>query len=89
MPLDLGELNNAHGAKVNPAQVWADEFFEFDASVSGSSRGGFLTGESYDASNFYHLYDSGNADLVLDLTKATHSGFQSRLTNCFMKRKHY
>lgn len=89
IPLDLGELNNAHGARVQPNQVWADEFFEFDPSVSGSTRGGFLTGESYDSSFFYHLYDSGNADLVLELTKATSSGFQSRLTNCFMKRKHY
>ncbi len=89
IPIDLGELNNAHGARVQPTQVWADEFFEFDPSVSGSTRGGFLTGESYDSSFFYHLYDSGNADLVLELTKATSSGFQSRLTNCFMKRKHY
>lgn len=89
LPLDLSELNNAHGARVNPAQVWADKFFEFDPSVSGSTRGGFLTGESYDASFFYHLYDSGNADLVLELTKAKDSGFQSRLTNCFMKRRHY
>ena len=89
MPLDLGDLNNAHGSRVQLDMVWADEFFEFDASVSGSTRGAFLTGESFDASNFYNLYDSGNADLVLDLTKATNSGFHSRLTNCFMKRKHY
>jgi len=89
MPLDLGELTNAHGSRVQLDMVWADEFFEFDASVSGSTRGAFLTGESLDANNFYNLYDSGNADLVLDLPKATNSGFHSRLTNCFMKRKHY
>ncbi|QDP68176.1 MAG: hypothetical protein Unbinned1473contig1000_54 [Prokaryotic dsDNA virus sp.] len=89
MPLDLGELNNAHGARVQPNMVWADEFFEFDPSVSGSTRGGFMTGESYDTSNLYILYDSGNADLAVDLTKAKNSGFHSRLTNCFMKRKHY
>jgi len=89
MPLDLGELTNAHGSRVQPNMVWADEFFEFDPSISGSTRGGFMTGESYDASNLYILYDSGNADLAVDLTKATNSGFHSRLTNCFMKRKHY
>tara|TARA_R110002012_G_scaffold266382_2_gene449914 strand:+ start:72 stop:875 length:804 start_codon:yes stop_codon:yes gene_type:complete len=89
MPLDTGELNNAHGVRVQLDMVWADEFFEFDSSVSGSTRGAFLTGESFDASSFYILYDSNNADLVLDLTKATNSGFHSRLTNCFMKRKHY
>lgn len=89
IPLDIGELNNAHGARVQPNQVWADEFFEFDSSVSGSARGGFLTGESSDTNSFYHLYDSGNPDLSVDLTKNKSSGFQSRLTNCFMKRKHY
>ena len=89
IPLDLSEMTNAHGANANPTEVWADNFFEFDASVGGSSRGGFLTGESYDASNFYPIYDTGNADMMLDLTKAKSSGFQSRLTNVFMKRKHY
>ena len=89
IPLDLSEMANAHGAKCNPTEVWADEFFEFDSSVSGSSRGGFLTGESYNSTNFYPIYDSGNADMMVDLTKATSSGFQSRLTNVFMKRKHY
>jgi len=89
MPLDLGDVNNAHGARVQPNMVWADEFFEFDSSVSGSARGGFITGESYASTIFYHLYDSGNPDMVLDLTKAKDNGFQSRLTNCFMKRKHY
>ena len=34
MPLDLGDVNNAHGARVQPNMVWADEFFEFDSSVS-------------------------------------------------------
>lgn len=89
IPLDMGDVSNAHGAKCSPNEVWADAFFEFDASVSGSSRGAFLTGESYDASNFYPIYDSGNADLVIEITKSIASGFQSRLTNVFMKRKHY
>ena len=89
IPLDLSELNNAHGAKCMPNEVWASEFFEFDAAVSGSGRGAFLTGESLDSSNFYQIYDSGNNDMCLELTKATSSGFQSRLTNVFMKRKHY
>ncbi len=89
IPIDLGDVSNAHGAKCSPDEVWADLFFLFDASVSGASRGGFLTGESNNASNFYPIYDSGNADLVVDLTKSISSGFQSRLTNVFMKRKHY
>lgn len=89
IPLDLSEMTNAHGANANPTEVWADNFFEFDPSVGGSSRGAFLTGESYDASNFYPIYDTGNADMMLDLTKAKSTGFQSRLTNVFMKRKHY
>ena len=89
IPIDLGELNNAHGAKCSPNEVWADDFFEFEASVSGSARGGFFTGESFDASNFYPIYDSGNADLVIEITKSISSGFASRLTNIFMKRKHY
>ena len=89
IPLDLSDMANAHGAKCNPTEVWADNFFEFEASVGGSSRGAFFTGESYDALNFYPIYDSGNPDMMLDLTKSISSGFQSRLCNIFMKRKHY
>ena len=57
--------------------------------MSGSSRGSFLTGESYDASNFYPIYDTGNADLSIEQTKSTSTSFQNRLVNVFMKRKHY
>lgn len=85
MPLDLSDASGPHGARVQPNVEWADNFFEFDPSVSGDARGGFITGESYDASDFYLLYDSGNPDICLELTKAVNSGFQSRLSNFFMK----
>jgi hypothetical protein len=89
IPLDMGEVSNAHGGKCNPTEVWANLFFTFDASVSGATRGGFLTGESNTSSDLYTIYDSGNNSLVIELTKSISSGFQSRLTNVFMKRKHY
>lgn len=89
MPLDLSDLSGPVGARVHPNMVWANNCFSFDPAVSGDERGGFITGESYDINDFYILYDSGNPDICLKLTKSTNSGFQSRLSNIFMKRIHF
>jgi len=91
MPLDIGEIMNAHGACSHPELTWADNFFEFDSNQAGNTRGAFITGEtaSVSGNGFYIIYDTNNFDLVRNTTKAKDGNFFNRIANCFMKRKHY
>ncbi len=90
MPLDCGEVMNAHGACAQPQLTWADNFFKFQA-LAGSTRGAFLTGETSSIVNtgFLLIFDTGNLDLIRSCTKAKDGSFFNRIANCFMKRKHY
>jgi hypothetical protein len=38
---------------------------------------------------YYNINDSGNDDMMLDISKTTSSGFSDVITNIFIKRKHY
>ncbi len=90
MPLDVGEVMNAHGACAQPQLTWADNFFKFQA-LAGSTRGAFITGETSSIVNtgFLLIFDTGNLDLIRSATKAKDGSFFNRIANCFMKRKHY
>jgi hypothetical protein len=84
MPLDGSDMTGPHGAKCMPAIVWADNFFNLERS---DNRGSFLTGENSTATLYYSFYDSGNNDMMVDVSKATSSGFQDVIVNIFLKRK--
>jgi len=90
MPLDCGEVMNAHGACVQPQLTWANNFFEFEATA-GNGRGSFITGETSSIANtgFLSIFDTANLDLIRSVTKAKDGSFFNRIANCFMKRKHY
>jgi hypothetical protein len=84
MPLDGSDMTGPHGAKCMPALVWADNFFNLERS---DNRGSFLTGENSTATLYYSFYDSGNNDMMVDVSKATSTSFQDVIVNIFLKRK--
>lgn len=84
MPLDGSDFSGAHGAKCQPSMVWADNMFNLERS---DNRGSFLLGESASATSYYSIYDSGNDDMMVDVSKSTSSGFQDVIVNIFIKRK--
>jgi hypothetical protein len=86
MIIDGSDINGAQGVKCQPAMVWADNFFNLERS---DNRGSFLTGENASSTLYYNINDSGNDDMMLDISKTTSSGFSDVITNIFIKRKHY
>tara|TARA_R110000751_G_scaffold88112_5_gene174325 strand:- start:1762 stop:2601 length:840 start_codon:yes stop_codon:yes gene_type:complete len=88
IPVDLSD-EAALTQQVNTSTFWASDFFTFESTQGGASRGTIITGESVDSSNFLPFYDSSNADVVIGLGKAGSSSFVYRIANCFIKRKHY
>jgi len=88
IPLDCSDILTAHGACNQPHLTWADSFFLFQ-TLGGATRGTFFTGESTAADRYQSISDTGNPDLLRGVTKATDGGFFSRISNIFMKRKHY
>tara|TARA_R100001440_G_scaffold49889_1_gene69830 strand:+ start:517 stop:1506 length:990 start_codon:yes stop_codon:yes gene_type:complete len=88
MPLDLSDIKTAHGAYAQPNVTWADSFFLFQ-SLGGATRGTFFTGESTAVDRYQSIVDTSNPDLCRGVTKAADSGFFSRISNIFMKRKHF
>lgn len=87
-PLDLPyAMNSAHGAKVEPDAVWADEFFN---SQRTDNRCGMMTGEVSDTTKYIFLRDSSNAEMTLvDNQSGGDLGFQSDIVNVFLVRNHY
>ena len=88
IPIDLSD-GSALTQAVNASGFWASDFFTFETTQGGATRGTFITGESVDSSNFLPFYDSSNGDVVIALGKAGSSSFVYRIANCFIKRKHY
>lgn len=84
--IDGADMKGAHGAKAQPDTVWADNFFNFQRS---DNRGSFLTGENCTSTLYYNINDSGNNDMMVDVSKSTTTGFADVITNIFIKRKHY
>lgn len=89
MPLDMGDFLGPAGVASIPSALWGDGFWSFDPAEGGAARGGFIVGESVDATSYSRIRDTGNAIAVDILAKATGTGFDQRIANMFLKRIHY